>query len=853
MRNKILLVLFVLIGIKWVQAEEFPAYRNATISVEERLDDLISRMTLEEKIDMLAGYNDFYLHPVERLGIPAFEMADGPLGLASWGLKGQATAFPATLSCVASWDRKLMEQMGEAIGQEWRSRGIHFWLAPGVNMYRASKGARNFEYMGEDPYLASQMVVPLIQSVQKRGVVATVKHYAANDQEFDRYTVSSELDERTLREIYLPPFEAAIKEAGAWAVMTGYNPVNGEWNTQNKFLIDILKKEWGFKGLLMSDWACTYSAVEAANNGLDLECGSKTWFNREKLIPLIKDGKVTEETIDDKVKRIFRPCFTLGFFDRPQKVDAIPQFNEFANQTALQAAREGSVLLKNENKLLPFDANKIKSIAVIGSTAQPPLMTDRFYRSPVSVFGGGGSSKVNPWYITYTLEGIRNLVGEQVQVLYDQGISNRYLERVYRNSLFWTEENTKGLKASYYQDSFDTSIVETKIFPWHRNYGIKFQVSSEQIPEGKAAVRWEGYVIPERTGMANFFINAEGAYQLFVNDQLLADYSKSQSYASSVIPYEFKKGEKIKIRLDFKQTCNFPSIQLGYDYQLNFAHSEAVRIAKKADVVVFCAGFDHKLELEGKDREFGLPYGQELLLQEVLKVNPNTAVVMIAGGGVDMSKWAKLTPAILHAWYPGMEGGRAIAEILFGAINPSGKLPITIEKRWEDSSAFGNYDEERGTGKVYYREGILMGYRHYDTKNIEPLFPFGHGLSYSNFKLKGLKLSTESFSSDEVLEIEVQIKNTGEMVGAEVVQLYLSRENNEIVHPLKELKGFEKIFLTPGESKTIHFKIDKSHLKYFHPKFKKWVADPGNYLLKVGTSSHNIWYEESFIYEKNKF
>lgn len=849
MRYKLLLILFMYIGLNSVQAEELPAFKNETLSVEERLNDLVSRMTIEEKIDMLAGYNDFYLHPVERLGIPAFEMADGPLGIASWGLKGQGTAFPATLAATASWDPKLMNRMGDAMGQEWRSRGIHFWLAPGVNMYRASKGARNFEYMGEDPYLASEMVVPLISSVQENGVVATVKHYAANDQEFDRYTVSSEVDERTLREIYLPPFKAAIQEAGAWAVMTGYNPVNGEWNTQNKFLIDILKKEWEFKGLLMSDWACTYSAVEAANNGLDLECGSKSWFNRDKLLPLIKEGKITEETIDDKVRRIFRPCFTLGFFDRPQEIDSIPRYNEFANETALQTARDGSVLLKNENKFLPLNANKIKKIAIIGPTAQPPVMTDRRYREPISVFGGGGSSKVNPWYTTYTLEGVRNLAGDQVEVLYDQGISNRYLDRIYKKSIFWTEEGVKGLKASYYENSFENEMLESNISHWHYHYGNQLKVSTDKVAEDKAAVRWEAYVKPEKSGMANFFINAEGAYQLFINDELLADCSKSQSYASSVIPYEFKEGEKINIKLEFKRSCNFPSIKFGYDYQLDFANSEAVKIAKEADVVVFCAGYDHILELEGKDRDFSLPYGQELLLEEILKVNPETATVIIAGGGVDMNNSLSKTKAILHAWYPGMEGGKAIAEILFGKVNPSGKLPITIEKHWKDSPAFGNYDEERGTGKVHYREGLFVGYRHFDVNNIEPLFPFGYGLSYTDFELSEIELSASKFKANEVIELEINVKNTGDVAGAEVVQLYIGQEKCKYERPVKELKAFKKVFLESGESQIVKLKVDKNDFKYFNPKLKKWQIDSGKFNLKVGTSSRDIVDEKTITYK----
>lgn len=338
-------------------------FRNAHLSASERTEDLISRMTLEEKIDLLAGYNDFYLHPCARLGIPAFRMADGPLGVASWGLWGRATAFPAALSVAASWNRDLAYRIGEMYAAEWRARGLHFMLAPGVNIYRASKGARNFEYYGEDPVLTSQMIVPFIQTVQKGGVIATVKHFAGNDQEFDRYTVSTEVSRRALHEIYLRPFRAAVEEAGVKAVMTGYNPLNGTYCTENKWLIDVLKKDWGFKGMLMSDWACTYSADKAANNGLDLEMGSKDWFNRQRLLPLIKNGTVSEATINDKVRRIYGTCIEMGFFDRDQRIDTIPLYNPAASRMALKGAEEGMVLLKNSN-LLPLKSPR--RIAVIG-------------------------------------------------------------------------------------------------------------------------------------------------------------------------------------------------------------------------------------------------------------------------------------------------------------------------------------------------------------------------------------------------------------------------------------------------------------------------------------------------------
>ena len=431
-------------------------FQNTTLSTEERVNDLIGRMTLEEKIDLLAGYNDFYLHPCERLGIPAFKLADGPLGVASWGLFGRATAFPSALSLAASWNKNLAEKTGAMYAQEWRARGIHFLLAPGVNNYRASKGARNFEYFGEDPYLTSEMVVPFIKAVQDGGVIATIKHFAANDQEFDRYTVSTEVSERALQEIYLPPFKAAVQKAGVKAVMTGYNLVNGIHCTENKHLIDILKKDWGFKGMLMSDWACTYSADNAANYGLDLEMGSNDWFTRKELLPLIKEGKVTEEVINDKVRRIYGACISMGFFDRPQQDTHIPTFNPQANQMALNAACEGIILLKNEQNTLPIRQPKV--IAVIGPTANPAIVSDRIYNVNSIVYGGGGSSKVHPWYVVSALEGICQEFPEAT-VYYTEGISNQFKPRLFRNSKFRTKDGKPGLEASYYALSSDSSAM----------------------------------------------------------------------------------------------------------------------------------------------------------------------------------------------------------------------------------------------------------------------------------------------------------------------------------------------------------------------------------------------------------
>lgn len=852
------------------KGKDYP-FNDKSLTVEERIDDLVGRMTLEEKIDLLAGYNDFYLHPCERLGIPAFKMADGPLGLSSWGLWGRATAFPSALSVASSWNKELARQTGEIYAQEWRARGIHFMLAPGVNIYRASKGARNFEYYGEDPYLTSRMIVPFIQAVQKGGVIATVKHFVGNDQEFDRYHVSTELSDRALHEIYLPPFKAAVQEAGVKAVMTGYNPLRGVYCTENKTIIDILKKDWGFKGMLMSDWACTYSADKAANHGLDLEMGSKSWFNREKLIPLIRQGIVSEATIDDKVRRIYGTCIEMGFFDRPQQTDSIPTYNPQANSMALKAAEEGIILLKNKDNCLPL--NVPKTIAVIGPTANPPLINDRVFSTNGIVYGGGGSSRVHPWYVVNDLQGIKNEFPD-ARVLYAEGISNQFKRQLFKKSRFRTKEGHPGLHARYTAcRSEQGSSTESEQLlqeqakaagkDWKQGMAAdkNSQTTLERIdnnvnfewwrnPHGNTALgtdyeaEWEGYVDVEHTDSLRFFVDAQGAYQLWIDGEIAVDASHSQSFHVSNKAVFATKGTSKHIRLKFKSQGSTPAeIRMGYCYDRDIDFAEAKRIAAQADVVILCAGLDGSIELEGRDRPFELPYGQDLLIREISSINPHTIVVLHAGGGVNMSPWIDKVSAVLHAFYPGQEGGNALAHILSGKVNPSAKLPFTIEKRWEDSPACGNYDETRKEQKIYYREGIFTGYRGYEKRNITPLFPFGYGLSYTTYAYDSLSIDIID-KKEGIVEASIRITNTGNRAGGEIVQFYITDVKAKVERPAKELKGFEKVWLNPGESRTVTVRFKKDDFQYYSEKQQRWIFEKGEFIIKAGASSQDIKAEQ---------
>lgn len=809
-------------------------YKNPAKDVETRVNDLVSRMTLEEKIDLLAGYEDFYLHPCERLGIPAFRMADGPLGVASWGIWGRATAFPAALSLAASWNRDLAARAGSIYAKEWRARGIHFMLAPGVNIYRASKGARNFEYFGEDPFLAAELVVPFIRHIQQGGVIATVKHFAANDQEFDRYSVSSEVSERALREIYLPAFQAAVQKAGVWAVMTGYNPVNGVYNTQNKHLIDILKKEWGFQGMLMSDWACTYSAVDAALNGLDLEMGSKSCFNREVLLPLVKEGKVSEEVINEKVRRVYRACFSMGFFDRAQE-SGEPVFHPEANKMALEVAQEGIILLKNDRHFLPLDKDKVKTIAVIGPTANPAFVSDRVFQNNRIVYGGGGSSKVNPWYVVTDLQGVQNHFGKS-RILYAEGISNNFKSRVFSSSEFVTADGKSGLQGSYY------SKTQTEPVKVQTDRRINFEWwggAIQQMGMGEDfSVCWEGYIRPEYSDELILFADAQGGFRLWLNDSLAMDAGNSVSFCNRCCSFPARQGEKIKVKLVYDSHRSSPAeIRFGYAYRQQVDFSEALKIARQADAVIFCAGLDGAIELESRDRPFELPYGQDSLIGEIVKVNPNVCVVVHAGGGVDMTRWVDRVPAVVHALYAGQEGGNALGGILAGEIVPSAKLPFTIEKRWEDSPACGNYDETRDQKKVFYNEGIFVGYRGYDRKGIQPLFPFGHGLSYTDFEYSDMNIRV---LDNHQVEVSFCLKNKGKYTGAEVAQLYVRDVKSAEERPQKELKGFEKVCLSPGESRIVRILLNEDAFRYFSAAKNKWFFERGDFDIFVGPSSAKL-------------
>jgi beta-glucosidase len=793
--------------------------------VEKRVDSILSQMTLDEKIEIIGGINDFYTRPIPRLRIPALKMSDGPMGVHDYGL---TTAYPAGISLAASWDIDLGHRVGAAMGKDARARGVHFILGPGMNIYRAPMNGRNFEYYGEDPFLASRMAVSVINGIQEQRVIATAKHFAGNNSEFARMTLSSDIDERTLREIYLPAFEASVKEGNVGAVMDAYNLVNGTYMTANNHLNnEILKKEWGFGGILMSDWGATHDGIAAANGGLDLEMPSPSFMNRDSLLPALKDGRVTTATLDDKVRRILRKAIEFGFFDKQQEDTDIPTLSQEGRQVTLEEARGGMVLLKNLNNLLPLNADNTKTIAVIGPDAYP------------AVVSGGGSAETKPFNAVSYLEGISNRLGIKGKVLY--AVDTPPLDEVFDNSEFVTAPGGEsGLKGEYFSDQGlkgNPALVRTDK---HVHFDFGEGSFAQGQPIDHFSIRWTGYFVPKTVGDYTFFTSADDGVRLYVDEVLGIDDWLPHSQTVDSYAKHLEGGQAYKIRLEYFEDVGSAIVGFGVTRPEAFVGRETKPLAAKADAVIICVGFDPKTESEGSDRTFQLQGGQDELIQQISAVNKNTIVVLTAGGNVDMSRWIDNVPVVLEAWYPGQEGGTALAQILFGDYSPSGKLPASFERRWEDNPTFHSYYPEAGEHRVKYAEGVFLGYRHFDRSETKPLFPFGYGLSYTTFAYSNVSVTPPTGNLRGPVSVSFDVKNTGKRAAAEIAELYIGDSHASVPRPVKELKGFAKISLGPGETKRVTLTLDRRAFSFYDVKKKAWSAEPGDFTILVGGSSDNI-------------
>ena len=784
----------------------------------DRREALLAQLTLEEKVALLAGADTWHTVAVPRLGLPALKMSDGPNGARGDSFAGgvPAAAFPSGTTLAATWNTALVERVGQALAEEAQSKGAQVLLAPTVNIHRSPLGGRNFESFSEDPYLTARLAVAYITGLQSRGVGATVKHYLANEQEFERFSISSEVEERTLREIYLPPFQAAVREAHTWAVMASYNRLNGVATSEDPGLLQtILRDEWGWEGLLVSDWFFSVKSTAAAvNAGLDLEMPGPPIWRGAKLLEAVQQGDVAESQLDVSIRRLLLLLERTGKFEHPE--DVPEQAIDRPEHRALirQVGGEGLVLLKNARSVLPLDANGVQSVAIIGPNAAEARIM------------GGGSAQVNAHYQVTPLEGISSYLGEQGVVGFEPGCTiHKLLPLADPSRLRAGATGTiPGLEVTYFNAATPTGpVVHTA------------QVQSSEIvwfgplPTGvdaaQYAVRATGRYIPPADGIYLFGLTSAGFSRLALDGVTVLDNWTAPTLGDTYFGmgtmeqiYEtaLRGGQEYTLTVEFGKNPQLllAAVRLGILRQPPADMLErAVALAARSTVALVFAGLSSEWESEGFDRpDLDLPGAQNELIARVAAVNPNTVVVLNAGSALRMP-WLDQVAAVVHAWYPGQEAGNAIADVLFGTVNPSGKLPQTFPVRLEDTPSFLNFPGENG--RVLYGERLFVGYRYYDKTRITPLFPFGFGLSYTSFAYSNLRLSTTALGPEETLEVSVDVTNSGACAGQEVVQVYIRDPASRLPRPDKELKAFAKVALTPGECQTVVLPLTRESLAYF--------------------------------------
>jgi beta-glucosidase len=802
-----------------------------TSNAETRIDALLDAMTLEEQVSLLAGADFWTTVPVERLGIPAIKVTDGPNGARGGGaLVGgvRAACFPVGISLASTWNTALLEQVGQALAEEAQSKGARVLLAPTVNSHRSTQNGRNFECYSEDPYLSAQLAVAYIRGLQSKGVGATVKHYVGNESEFERMTMSSEIDERTLREIYVPPFEAAVKDAHVWAVMSAYNKVNGTYAGDHPMLLrGVLKDEWGFDGVVMSDWFAGHS-VTSVEAGLDLEMPGPTRERGKKLVEAVRSGKVSADAVRESARRILRLIARVGAFDDPTIAEE--QAIDRPEHRALirQAGAEGIVLLKNDG-VLPLDPTALKKIAIIGPNAKTAQIM------------GGGSAQVNAHYRISPFEGISAQVEEGVEIDYELGCTNHKLLPLLRETLTAEYFNSLDLSGDVVMR---TQVPEAELM-W-------FGEIAPGVNSDAFSVRLTTRFTPDEDGEHHFGLVSAGLSRLFVNQQLVVDsweswqpgdnyFGAGNTEAIGAIDLQANQTYDISIEYASQEvhTLGLRAVRVGVMKPVgDEAIERAVELAATSDVALVCVGLNGEWDTEGSDRpHMDLPGRQNEMIERVAAANPKTVVVLQSGAPVTMP-WLEKVAGVIEAWYPGQECGNAIADVLFGAVNPSGKLPQTFPQRLEDNPAYINYPGENG--RVRYGEGIYVGYRYYEKKQVKPLFPFGFGLSYTTFAYDNLRLSDQSIAPDGELAVTLNVTNTGSRTGQEIVQLYVHDVNSSLSRPEKELKGFAKVTLQPGETRTVTLTLGMRQLAYYDDAKAAWVAEAGEFEVLVGSSSQDI-------------
>ncbi len=799
--------------------------------IESRVNELLGQMSLAEKISLLTGKDVWNTVPIERLGIPSIVMTDGPHGVRAANAEvgrvvGPTTCFPTGISMAASWNVDLVEKVGQALGEETRGMDCDILLGPCVNIVRHPLGGRNFESYSEDPHLAGRTAVAFIKGVQSRGAGTSLKHYALNNYEIERFRASTNVDERTMREIYLPQFEAAVKEAQPWTVMCSYNRINGTYASQHDYLLNkILKEEWGFEGFVVSDWGANHTIFESVQGGLDMEMpGPERYY--KFLAESVHNFQIDEEAIDKAVRRILRIVIKSGRMDGTTSKGSVntPEHQALARKLA----EEAITLLKNDGDVLPV-GKKVKSIAVIGPNAAE------------AVIEGGGSSRVMPPYRVSPLEALKAKLGGKVRIEYEQGCNNSVSPFSVPTS--WLN---RGLHAAFFAD--DTFSGKPIMVEDGHATDFWFHVGWINGLVKPMAVRWTGRLTIPEDGLYKFSLINGGVVRILLDGRQILEHrsprdEKWHPDATAAAIEKLEGGKGYDIQIDYVRYPEQEVINYNLGIGLTFEGKDprvarAVEAARRADLALIFAGYPDAFESEGNDRpNMDLTGNQDELIASVAAVNPRTVVVLNAGSPVTMP-WADKVAAIVDAYYPGLENGNAVAAVLLGEVNPSGKLPVTFPKRLQDSPAFINASYP-GAREVNYGEGIFVGYRYFDKVDLDPLFAFGHGLSYTTFEYSGLKL-LRTVKAGQPVEVALTVTNTGKTAGKEIVQMYVTDSESSLPRPPKELKAFAKVDLKPGASKEVTFTLDQRSLAFYDPHKKQWVAEPGEFQVLVGSSSRDI-------------
>ena len=790
-----------------------------TQAIETRVNAVLAKMTLEQKVDLIAGVDGFYVRAVPEAGLPRLKMTDGPVGTRN---DGPTTAYPAGFTLAATWDPALARRFGTAIGRDGRARSDHFWLGPGVNPARIPQNGRNFEYLGEDPFLIGRMATEAVLGAQEQGVCAVVKHLAGNEHENDRNNDDSVIDERTLREIYLKPFETVVREGKVGAVMTSYNLLNGVHASESAYLMkEVLHRDWGFDGLTMSDWGGVHSALGPFLNGLDLEMPDPRYMNRANLLPGLRDGTLPVSALDDKVRRILRVALRFGWETRPQKDESIPLDDPQSAATAIEIAREGMVLLKNSNAVLPLNGRKI---LVVGPNADP------------AATGGGGSAYTTPFRAVSVLEAMRKGAPAGTTVDYTPGTISP--ENAAATTEWTTPEGLPGIKAEYFRGTeLAGTPVATRVEPrldhrWRRG---------DRLPEGLArnefSVRWTGRYVPAETGELSFVATADDGVRVWLDGKMVIDQWRDQGDATFSAPIQATAGKAVDVRVEYYQHDGESTLRVGVTsgMQATLERELPADRVRGADAIVACVGWNGttRYEGEGADRPFALPEEQVAMLRRLVALNKRVVVVLNAGASVATEGWLDGAAGFVHAGYPGGEGNLALADILYGKASPSGKLPTTFPAKLEGTYYADAYPPK--DHKVVYREGIFMGYRWFDRNDVAPLYPFGYGLSYSTFKLGKAKAT-----GGERTSVTLNVTNTGRVKAAEVVQLYAEPPQGAVDRAPRELRAFARVELAPHETKSVTMSFANRDLARWDVEKHDWTIDRGVYRLRIGTSSRDL-------------